>query len=128
MVNTALGAGTTGDVTVATLPAKTQLTNAYVVITEAAAGPNTLTVSCGDANDGTPFAGYVVPSDAKAGVSTVYGDAVGERGASIDTEFYYLPSYTATTLVTCHFISTGANLSTVTGSTGRVILETALIP
>lgn len=124
----ALGATTVGDITVATLPAKTMVRNAYVVITGAAAGPATVTVSCGDAIAGTPFINYVVASDAKAAANTVYGDAVAERGTSIDVEFYYVPSYTATTLVTCHFISTGANLDTVTGSTGRVILETALIP
>jgi hypothetical protein len=121
-------AGTAGDIPAVTLPAKTRLTNAYVVITGAAVGPTTVTVSCGDANDGTPFIGYVVPSDAKAAPGTVYGDVIGERGASIDTEFYYLPSYTATKLVTCHFISTGADLSTVTGSTGMLVLTTELLP
>jgi hypothetical protein len=121
-------AGTAGDITVTTLPAKTQITNAYVVITGTAAGPTTVTVSCGDAIAGTPFINYVVASDAKVAANTVYGDVVAERGTSIDVEFYYLPSYTATTLITCHFISTGANLSTVTGSTGRVILQTALLP
>lgn len=124
----ALGAGLTGDINVVTLPAKTRLLNAYVVITGAAAGPATVTVSCGDAIAGTPFINYIVPVDAKAAANTVYGDAVAERGTSIDIEWYYLPSYTATTLVTCHFISSGANLDTVTGSTGRVILETELLP
>lgn len=124
----ALGAVTTGDITVTTLPAKTQVLDAMVVITGAAAGPATVTVSCGDAIAGAPFINYVVASDAKAAANTVYGDAVAERGTSIDTEFWYLPSYTATTLVTCRFISTGGNLSTVTGSTGRVILTTRLLP
>ena len=99
-----------------------------LVITGQAAGPTTVTVSCGDAIGGTPFINYTVALDAKVAANTVYGDAVAERGTSLDVEFYYLPSYTATTLVTCHFISTGANLSTVTGSTGRVILETATLP
>lgn len=124
----ALGAVLVGDITVATLPAKIQLVDALVVITGAAVGPTTVTVSCGDAIAGTPFINYVVASDAKAAANTVYGDAVAERGTSIDAEFFYLPSYTATTLVTCHFISTGANLNTVTGSTGRVILTTRLLP
>jgi hypothetical protein len=125
---TALGASLTGDINVATLPAKTQINNAYVVIDTAAGGPATLTVSCGDAIGGTPFTNYVVASDAKAAANTVYGDAVAERGTSIDVEFYYLPSYTATTLVTCHFISSGGNLNTVTTSTGRLILTTTLLP
>jgi hypothetical protein len=113
----ALGATTAGDITVATLPAKTQVLDAAVVITGTAAGTTTLTVSCGDANGGTPFTDYIGVSDAKAAANTVYGDTAGERGASMTG--YYLPSYTATKLVTCHFISTGANLDQVTGSTGR---------
>lgn len=124
----ALGAALTGDITVATLPAKTQVVDALVVITGAASGPTTLTVSCGDAIGGTPFINYVQPSDAKAAANTVYGDASGERGTAIDTEWYYIPSYAATTLVTCHFIATIANLNTTTGSTGRVILTTRLLP
>jgi hypothetical protein len=124
----ALGAALVGDINVATLPAKTQLLDAAVVITGTAAGTTTLTVSCGDAIGGTPFINYVVASDAKVAANTVYGDAVAERGTSIDVEHYYLPSYTATTLVTCHFTSTGTNLNTVTGSTGRVILTTRLLP
>lgn len=123
----ALGANVAGDITVATLPAKTQVLDAMVVITGAAAGPATVTVSCGDAVGATPFINYVVPSDAKAAANTVYGDAVAERGTSLDAEFWYLPSYTGTTLVTCHFIG-AANLDTVTGSTGRVILATRLLP
>jgi len=124
----ALGASLEGDITVATLPAKTQINNAYVVIDTAAAGVTTLTVSCGDAIAGTPFINYIVASDAKAAANTVYGDAVAERGTSIDVEFYYVPSYTATTLVTCHFISTVQNLSATTTSTGRLILTTTLLP
>lgn len=124
----ALGASLTGDITVATLPAKTQVLDAAIVITGQAAGVTTLTVSCGDANGGTPFITYIVPSDAKAAVNTFYGDAVGERGTALDVEHYYLPSYTATTLVTCHFISTVQNLDQTTGSTGRVILTTRLLP
>lgn len=124
----ALGATTAGDITVATLPAKTQVVDCIVVITGQGAGTTTLTVSVGDAVGGTPFINYTVASDAKAAANTVYGDALAERGTSIDTEFYNLPSYTATTLVTAHFISTGANLSAVTGSTGRVILTTRQLP
>jgi hypothetical protein len=124
----ALGASFTGNITVATLPAKTQVLDAAIVITGQASGVTTLTVSCGDANGGTPFIDYILPSDAKAAVNTFYGDAVGERGASLDVEHYYLPSYTATKLVTCHFISTVQNLDQTTGSTGRVILTTRLLP
>lgn len=131
----ALGATTTGDITVATLPAKTVVKRALVVILTADTSANALTVSCGDATVGTPFTNYVLPGDAKAAANTVYGDAISgaETGASLFDATAkwnpgFLPSYTATTLVTCHFIKTTTNLSTVLTSTGRVILETALLP
>lgn len=132
---TALGASLTGDINVATLPAKTRVDSALVVIDTAAGGVTTLTVSCGDAIGGTPFTNYIVASDAKAAANTVYGDLISgaETGASLfdaTTKWRnnYVPSYTSTTLVTCHFISTGTNLNTVTTSTGHVILTTTLLP
>lgn len=121
---TALGASTTGDISVATLPAKTMVRNAYVVITGAASGPATVTVSVGRTS--ASYIDYIVASDAKAAANTVYGDASGERGTNLVS--YDLPSYTGTTTVYAHFISSGANLSTVTSSTGAVVLETCLIP
>lgn len=120
----ALGAATAGDITVATLPAKTVVRNAYVVITGTAAGTTTLTVAFG--RTGAGYIDYIVASDAKVAANTVYGDASGERGTNLTG--YDLPSYTGTTAVKVHFISTGANLDQVTGSTGRVILETSLVP
>lgn len=131
----ALGAALTGDINVVTLPAKTRIDKALLVIDTAAAGPTTLTVSCGDAGGGTPFINYIVPSDAKAAANTVYGDLAS--GAETGTSLFdatakwvgnYIPSYTTTTLVTCHFIATVANLNTVTTSTGRLILTTTLLP
>jgi hypothetical protein len=123
---TAGAAATTWDVTVATLPAKTQLLDAVVVILTPQTAAGTLSVQCGDT--GT-FVNYTCPTgcDAKAAANTVYGDALAERGIAIDTEFWYLPSYTATTTVTCRFISNAA-MSTMTASTGRVILTTRLLP
>ena len=118
-------AGSSGDITVATLPAKTQLLDAAVVILTPDSSANALTVQCGDA---ATFINYVVASDAKAAANTFYGDALAERGTAIDVEHYYLPSYTATTTVTCRFIKAVTNLNTVTASTGRVILTTRLLP
>jgi hypothetical protein len=120
----ALGAALVGDISVATLPAKTIVKNAYVIITGAAVGPATVTVACGRVAAG--YIDYIVASDAKAAANTVYGDASGERGTNLTG--YDMPSATGTTAVQCHFISTGANLSTVTGSTGSVYLETATLP
>lgn len=120
----ALGATTTGNITVATLPAKTVVKNAYVVITGAAAGPATVTVSLG--RTGADYIDYVVASDAKAAANTVYGDASGERGTNLTN--YDMPSFTGTTDVVAQFISSGANLDTVTGSTGTIYLETYTLP
>ena len=120
----ALGAALTGDITVATLPAKTVVENAYVVITGTGAGTASLTVACG--RTGAGYIDYIVASDAQAAANTVYGGAGAERGTNLTG--YDLPSYTATTDVKCHFISTVQNLDQVTGSTGRVILRTSLVP
>ena len=120
----ALGANLTGDITVCTLPAKTVIKNAYVIITGAGAGPTTLTVAFG--RTGAAYIDYIVASDAKAAANTVYGAVAGERGTNLTG--YDLPSYTGTTAVKLHFISTVLNLDQVTGSTGRVVIETSLIP
>lgn len=118
----ALGAVTTGDMTIATLPAKTKIRNVLVGITGAGAGVTTLQVSCGVTAAG--YIDYVVKSDAKT--QAIYGDASGERGTNLTG--YHLPSYVGTTPFICQFVSTGANLSAVTGSTGRVIIESTLYP
>ena len=128
---TAGAAATTWDVTVATIPAKTQVINALVVIITSQTAAGTLTVQCGD--DAT-FINYVKAGDAKAAANTVYGDLIS--GAETGTALFdatakwipaYLPSYTGTTAVTCRFISNAA-MSTMTASTGRVILTTRLLP
>lgn len=120
----ALGATTAGDITVCTLPAKTIVVNAYLVVDTQAAGTTTLTGAVG--RTGATYIDYIVASDLKAAANTVYGDASGERGTNLTG--YDLPSYTGTTNVVMHFISTGANLDQVTTCTGTVILETATLP
>lgn len=120
----ALGAVTSGDITAFTLPAKHVVENVYVIITGQGAGTTTLTVSCGRTS--ASYIDYIVASDAKAAANTVYGDASAERGTNLTG--YDLPSYTGTTSIVCNFVSTGANLSSVTGSTGRVVLISTLIP
>lgn len=120
----ALGATTTGDITVATLPAKTIVENVYVVINTPDTSANALTVACGRTS--ATFIDYTVASDAKAAANTVYGDASAERGTNLTG--YDMPSFTGTTTVTCHFIKTTTNLSTVLGSTGTVYIKTALLP
>lgn len=120
----ALGAVTAGDISVCTLPAKTIVTNAYVVINTPDSSANALTVATGRVS--AAYIDYIVASDAKAAANTVYGDAVGERGANLTG--YDLPSFTGTTVVNAHFIKTTTNLNTVTGSTGTVYLETMTVP
>ena len=126
---TAGAAATTWDVTVATLPAKTQVLDALVVILTAQGSAGTLAVACGDSG---VFNQFVISGNAKSAANTVYGDAGAERGAALWTSTEgnigpYLPSYTATTTITCRFISDSA-MSTMTTSTGRVILTTRLLP
>lgn len=120
----ALGATTAGDILVGTLPAKFVVTNAYIVIDTAAGTVTTLTVSCG--RTGASYIDYIVASDAKAAANTVYGDTSAERGTNLTG--YDLPSYTGTTAVNAHFISTGGNLNTVTTSTGTVFIEGYVLP
>lgn len=129
----ALGASLTGDINVVTLPAKTRVTSAIVVIDTPATDANTLTVSCGDTGAGAT--NYVLAGDAKAAANTVYGDLISgaETGAALFDATakwipVYMPSYTATTTVSCRFTKTVTNLNTVTGSSGRVILTTTLLP
>ena len=120
----ALGATTAGDLTVATLPAKTVVRNVYVVIDTPDTSTNALTVACGRVS--ATFIDYIVASDAKAAANTVYGDASAERGTNLVG--YDLPSITTTTAVKLHFIKTTTNLSTVTGSTGHVYIEYSILP
>lgn len=116
--------GTAGDIAWGTLPAKTEVRDVKVIITGAAVGPTTVTVSVGRTS--ASYIDYTVASDAKAAANTVYGDTSGERGTNLTG--YDLPSYTGTTLINAHFISTVANLSTTTGSTGVVCITTDKLP
>jgi hypothetical protein len=117
-------AATLGNVSVATLPAKTRVKNAYLVIDSQCADTTTLTVSVG--RTGAGYIDYIVASDAKVAANTVYGDAAVERGTNLTG--YDLPSFTGTTTVYAQFNSTGANLSAVTSCTGHINIETELEP
>ncbi len=124
----ALGASLTGDVTICTLPAKVIVRRALVVINSAAAGVATLTVAVGRTSAG--YIDYVVASDAKAAANTVYGDATDEIGSHLynGTGFIDdLASWTGTTAVKAHFISTVQTLDATTTSTGTVYLETVTL-
>lgn len=121
----ACGAVTTCNITIGTLPARGKVAFAFVRSTGAAAGPTTVTVSLGRTS--TAFIDYVVASNAKA--TGVYGDVSGERGTNMaDAFFGDVPSLSTTTAVVLQFVSTGGNLSTVTGSTGEVLVRYEVVP
>lgn len=129
---TALGATTSGDITVCTLAAKTRVMQAYVVITgQGVLAGATLTGQVG--TDAT-YSDYLAAGDLKAAANVVYGDANAECGASLPGGGLYvghMPSYTATTAVKMRVTTDGAGgatLSGVTGSTGYVYLLTEVLP
>ena len=127
----ACGAGTTCDIAVGTLPAKTLVKRAFIVVSTAATGPATLTMSVG--RTAADYVDFVLAGSIEAVANTVYGDIQGEVGASLLGTagvglFDALPSYTATTLVNAHLISTVADVNTTLSSTGLVFLETELLP
>jgi hypothetical protein len=122
----AFGAVLSGNLKVATLPAKTIPTNAYIVLGSQASGTTTLTVSLGRAS--TAYIDYIVASNAKAAANTIYGDALVERGTNLTG--YDLPSYTAATDVYVQFVATDASkkLADVLTCTGTVYLVTQTLP
>lgn len=117
--------GTTCNLVIATLPAKSVVKNAYVrVITPATAtGLATMTIACG--RTAASFIDYIVASDGMAAADTVYGDASGERGTNLTG--YDLPSVTTTTNITCHLVSSGANLQNFSAGEFYIYLETTVL-
>ena len=120
----ALGGVLVGDISVCSIPAKTVVTNCYMVITTPSAGLTTLTVAVGRV--GAAYIDYIVASDGKAAANTVYGDASAERGTNLTG--YDLPNFTSATTVYAHFISTVNNLSAQTAGAGSIYIETLLLP
>ncbi len=121
----ACGAVTTCNIVVGTLPARAKVAFAFVRVTGAAVGPTTVTVSLGRTS--TAFIDYVVASNSKA--TGVYGDVSGERGTNMGDAFFGdVPSLASTTDVTLQIVSTGANISTITASTGEVLVRFEVVP
>lgn len=121
----ALGAVLSGNIALCTLPAKTLVRRAIIIITGQAAGTTTLTVSMG--RTAAAFTDYVTAQNAKAAANTAYF-AAAVNGANLTTYDGDLPSVTATTLVNLQFVSTVSNLSAVTGSSGDCYIETVVLP
>ncbi len=124
---------TTFDVTVATLPAKTRVMQAYIVISTAATNMGAATLTAQLGTDAT-FSNYLAAGSMLAAANTVYGDANAECGASLPGGGLYvghLPSWTATTDVKVRFITDGAggkDLADVLTCTGSVYLLTETLP
>lgn len=123
-------AGSSNKINVCTLPAKTVVRRAWIIIDTAATQAATLTVQAGTAADTD---GYLLAGNAKSAANTVYGDADAEVGvllfdAADDHWLDNLPSYTGTTVVQIEFTIGAGTLADVTASTGRVILETVTLP
>lgn len=127
----ACGAGATCDLTVVTLPAKTRVERALLVVATAATHASTLTMSIGTAAGGTQ---YVLAGDIKAAANTVYGDAQNgaETGASLfsatDKWLDHIPSWTATQAINARITAGAGNVNSVTTSTGSVYLLLERIP
>jgi len=116
-----------GDLKVATLPAKTVVRNAYLVIDSQASGTTTLTASLGRTS--TAYIDYIVASNAKVAANTVYGDATTvERGTNLTG--WDLPSYTVAVDIYLQFVATDASkkLEDVLGCTGTIFLLTETLP
>lgn len=123
---TALGATTSGNVKVCTLPARTVVRHVWVLIDNTAAGCTTLTVSIGRTSGGG-YIDYVTASDCKVAAVTVYGNTSATCGTN--NTGYDLPSYNGgTTDVYAQFNSTVQNLSSATTCTGVVVIESAFCP
>ena len=118
---TAGGAVSTYSMIVATLPAKTILRNAYIIVTGTAAGTTTCLATLG--RTGATYNDYIVSKTLQAAANTIYGAVSGDRGTNATG--YDLPSWSATTAVYMQVITTGGNVSAVTGSSGVVVLETS---
>lgn len=122
----ALGGVLAGDISVCTLPARCVVSRAWMVVTGTAAGVTTLTGAIGRVAAG--YIDYIIASDLKAAPNTIYGDLVAELGTNLNTFVGDLSSWTATTLINFHLISTVQNLDQTTGSTGNIYLETTILP
>lgn len=118
----ALGGGTTGNLKVATLPAKTLIRNTILRVETPYSDPTTLTASVGTV--ATDYIDLVVASNAK--VQGTYGDASAERGTNATG--YYIPSLSGTTDVYVQFVISGGVLSDIDSFAGYVILDYVVLP
>lgn len=110
-----LGAGgTTYNWLIGTLPANSQMLEAYLINdTQATFAAGTLKAGIGVA--GTTYVDWVVSSDLKASAGTIYGNAAAERGTDAAILFY-----TTAKPIYSQFIAGAGDLANVTTCTGTV--------
>ena len=112
-----VAAATTADITIATLPAKTRLVGVYADLATPFACASTCTSATLSMTLGTSAGGnqILVSFDADA-AAAVFGDADVELGASINAagrvQDAYLPSWSATQIVTARLTSGTGNIGT----------------
>lgn len=113
---TAGAGGTSIDVTIGTLPAKSQVLSVYAILAgQATFAAGTLTLGVG--RTATAYVDLLVASDLKAVAATIYGNAAAERAT--DAAIQYLASQTT---VKAQFLAGAGDLTNVTGSSGTIYL------
>lgn len=127
---TAAGAS---NVKVATLPAKTVVTRAYIITNAAATGVDSPTVSLG--RTGAGYIDYVVAT--APGIATIIGNAIAEIGTNLKNaaadapieDFAVFADTTSTVDVYAQFTCDGApDIDQWAAATGTVYLETYTLP
>lgn len=121
-------AATTEDETIWTVPAKTRVMRVIVDVTAAfddAAGPITaVTIQCGPSAGSATY----VPATSVFTVNTI-GDVAAEIGTALTSATIAdIPSFSATTAISCRFTSTGGNLSTLTTGSATFYIEHMVYP
>jgi hypothetical protein len=123
-------AATTADVTIATLPAKTQLHGIWAELTQVFSGGSVsaATMVCGKTAGGNE---YLVSFDVKS-ATLQRGLVDGDLGTSINranaVQGGDMPSWSSTTAVRCRLTTTGANTSALTQGSITFYLKTTQLP
>jgi hypothetical protein len=121
----------THDELIVTLPAKTVLVSAQILITEQATFTDTLVISLG--STAATYDQIILDSDLKVSANTIYGDVDGERGADLpDANMlgFKMYSYTATQDIYAHIDGNATNLNDASATAGEfdVILTWMSLP
>jgi hypothetical protein len=99
------------------------IADATVAFDDAAGPISAVTITCGKTAGGNEY----LVSGSIFTINTL-GDATAEVGASLNTYFGDIPSWSATTAIQCRFTSTGGNLSTLTTGSIAFLLEWIVYP